>query len=268
MKVLLVLIDGCRVDSLASARTPMFDALMAQGCWTMEARTVSPSVTLPVLCSIFTSTPPVHHGVMGNLSAPVPGNGTRTLPEQLRAHGRRSAFCYNWEQVKWVTPPGSLHASLFLDTNLSRGGDAVLASAAVPLLVAERPDFAFLYLGCLDEEGHRSGFASDPYIAALEAADSALEKTLDTMERAGCLDDYVVIVQSDHGGQGHEHFDPVPATMTVPWIACGPGVRSGHRIAAPVSVLDTAPTIAALMGVPPHAAWAGKPVEELGIVFP
>lgn len=263
MKVLLVLIDGCRVDSLAAAKTPIIDALMEHGSWTMEAKTVSPSITLPVLYSIFTSTSPAHHGVVNNTEIPMSAKGTGTIVEHLREQGKLSAFYYNWEQVAAIPPAGALHAGLFMDTCLAAGGDAPLAQVAAPMIVQELPDFAFLYLGCLDEEGHRSGFGSKPYVEALENADKALGHVLEALKEAGKLDEYTIIVQSDHGGEGYEHFEPCPAVLTVPWIACGPGIRSGHCIEKSVTVLDTIPTIIDILEIPQPDHWEGNAIQEI-----
>ena len=49
--------------------------------------------------------------------------------------------------------------------------------------------------------------------------------------------------------------------MTIPWIACGPGIPSGDRISDPVSIIDTAPTIAKLLDVEPAVDWAGQVVS-------
>ena len=46
-------------------------------------------------------------------------------------------------------------------------------------------------------------------------------------------------------------------------MAAGPTLRRGHTIAAPVSLLDTAPTIARLLGLRQPADWEGSPVEEI-----
>jgi arylsulfatase A-like enzyme len=46
-------------------------------------------------------------------------------------------------------------------------------------------------------------------------------------------------------------------------MVTGPGIRPGHRIEAPVRIIDTAPTIARLMQVPAHYAWEGRVPEEI-----
>ena len=263
MKVLFVVIDGCRVDSLEREATPTLNAIMDAGCWTLAARTVSPSITLPVHFSIFTSADPARHGVLSNDERPRPAGDLVNLVARLRDAGLRTAFCYNWENLRDLTAPGDLDGSLYLNTNLDRDGDERLARAAARLLVKSGPDFAFLYLGCLDEVGHRDGYGSKPYLDSLRRADAALGLVLRALEDAGVRDEYALVLQSDHGGVGLEHNAPVPEIMTVPWMACGPGIRKAVRIERPVSVLDTAPTICRLLGVEPPEVWEGRVVEEI-----
>jgi arylsulfatase A-like enzyme len=49
----------------------------------------------------------------------------------------------------------------------------------------------------------------------------------------------------------------------VPWIASGPGIRRNHRICQPVSILDTAPTVAHLLDISPHYSWGGGLLGEI-----
>jgi arylsulfatase A-like enzyme len=51
--------------------------------------------------------------------------------------------------------------------------------------------------------------------------------------------------------------------MTIPWLAVGPGIRAGHAIQSPVSLLDTAPTIARLLGLTASNQWEGRCVDEI-----
>ncbi len=71
-----------------------------------------------------------------------------------------------------------------------------------------------------------------------------------------------VLVHADHGGHERTHGTDSPEDMTIPWILAGPGVRAGHELQTPVGLLDTAPTLARLLGVQPDAQWEGKVVEE------
>jgi arylsulfatase A-like enzyme len=75
--------------------------------------------------------------------------------------------------------------------------------------------------------------------------------------------DTIYLLQSDHGGHDRTHGTDMPEDMTIPWLVAGPGIRAGHAIAAPVSLLDTAPTLARLIGFEPHREWEGRCVDEI-----
>jgi arylsulfatase A-like enzyme len=51
--------------------------------------------------------------------------------------------------------------------------------------------------------------------------------------------------------------------MTIPWMVAGPGIRRNYQIQGEVVLMDTAPTLARLLDVPPHAEWEGRCVEEV-----
>jgi arylsulfatase A-like enzyme len=71
-----------------------------------------------------------------------------------------------------------------------------------------------------------------------------------------------VLLHSDHGGHDWTHGTDQPEDMTIPWILSGPRVRSGSTLDAPVSLLDSAPTVAHLLGLPAPLEWEGRVVEE------
>jgi len=47
------------------------------------------------------------------------------------------------------------------------------------------------------------------------------------------------------------------------WLASGPGIKAGHVIAQPVSILDTGATVLRTLGLETHTEWESKPVEEI-----
>lgn len=99
---------------------------------------------------------------------------------------------------------------------------------------------------------------SPEYLRQLERVDAQLAKVLDVLP-----DGSTVLVQADHGGHERNHGTEDPLDMTIPWLIAGPGVKQNHAIQTPVSLLDTAPTLARVMGVRPHEHWEGKVVEEV-----
>jgi predicted AlkP superfamily pyrophosphatase or phosphodiesterase len=257
MSVVLVLIDGLRPDAIDPARTPRIAGLCERGAATLRASSVMPSITLPCHTSIFHSVPPTRHGITSNdwrpMARPLPG-----LFDVAHAAGKRCAFFYNWEELRDIGRPGSLEMSYFRDTDRQPDGDQILADEAVRYLAAAQPDFAFVYLGTVDVAGHVYGWMSDGYLSQVASVDATLGTLLDGLPNGS-----TVLLQSDHGGHERNHGTEMPEDMTIPWIVAGPGIRQGHTIAAPVSLLDTAPTLARMLGVAPHHDWEGRCVEEI-----
>ena len=222
----------------------------------MHATSVMPSVTLPCHMSIFHSVPPTRHGVTTNtwtpMARPIPG-----LVEVAHAAGLRSAFLFNWEQLRDLSRPGQLDFSFYRDNNSDPEGDQLIADEAVRYLAHNGPSFTFLYFGTLDSFGHRYGWMTDGYLAQLERTDAAIGTVLDVLP-----DDTTVLIQSDHGGHDRIHGTDLPADMTIPWIIAGPGIRRNYEIKRVVNLIDTTPTLARALGITPHPEWEGQNVEE------
>jgi arylsulfatase A-like enzyme len=141
--------------------------------------------------------------------------------------------------------------------------DLVLAEHAARHLADKKPDFTFVYLERTDKIGHKFGYMSREYLTAIETADRAVGRIVDELKALDLLDQYTIIIQSDHGGIDYQHTRVIPDVMTVPWIAAGPDIIGSHTIAADVSVLDTAPTLARIIGIPLHPSWEGKVIDEI-----
>jgi predicted AlkP superfamily pyrophosphatase or phosphodiesterase len=251
------MLDGVRPDALDAAACPHLSALRARGASTLTAQSVMPSITLPCHMSIFHSVPPARHGITSNtwmpMARPLPG-----LVEVAHSAGKHAAFVYNWEPLRNLSQPERLKFSYFRDNGKTPGGDQHLADEAVRHLAADPPDFLFVYFGTVDQAGHDHGWMSAGYLRQLERTDAALGTVLNALPPEGA-----VILHSDHGGHERGHGTDSPEDMTVPWIAAGPGIRRNHRLQSPVTLLDTAPTIARLLGLAPHDEWEGRVVEEI-----
>jgi predicted AlkP superfamily pyrophosphatase or phosphodiesterase len=255
--VVFTLIDGLRPDALAAANCPNLEALRNRSAFTFKASSIMPSITLPCHMSIFHSVPPTRHGVVTNdwmpMARPLPG-----LVEQSTAAGLRSAFFYNWEPLRNLSLPGNLIFSYFHKTAKTVDGDQLTAVEAVRYLDRDRPDFMFVYFGTVDEAGHDYGWLAPGYLAQLERVDQAVGILFDALP-AGAT----ILLQSDHGGHDRTHGTDSPEDMTIPWLVAGPGIRQNYELQGPVSLLDTAPTLARLLGVAPHPSWEGRCIEEI-----
>jgi arylsulfatase A-like enzyme len=65
------------------------------------------------------------------------------------------------------------------------------------------------------------------------------------------------------GGQDFDHDAGLTEDLTIPWIISGPGIHCSHQITIAVNTIDTAPTIAHLLGLPTPAERSGRVVTEV-----
>jgi predicted AlkP superfamily pyrophosphatase or phosphodiesterase len=256
-RVVLIMIDGLRPDALDPARTPHLLRAQANGASTMRAQSVMPSITLPCHMSIFHSVPPSRHGIMSNVYTPM-ARPVIGLFDAANDAGKRCAFIYNWEELRDINRPGALDFSLCVRNSYDlETGDQIIAAHALPLIQQPDHDFIFVYLGTVDTSGHFYSWMSDGYLAQVARVDAIFGQLYDAIPR-----NTVLIVHADHGGHERFHGTDMPEDMTIPYIIAGAGVKAGYTIQRPVSLLDSAPTIARLLNVPIPRDWEGTPIEE------
>jgi len=105
------------------------------------------------------------------------------------------------------------------------------------------------------------------YANLMKASDAYLVKILDTLARAGLLDDTLVIATADHGEMGTTHggmrqknFNFYEESTHVPLVSSTPRLFKKPRTTdALVSHVDFLPTLASLVGAPADArdSWEG-----------
>ncbi len=250
-KVIMILVDGMRPDAVLACGHAFVDELMQNSTYTMQGTTVMPSVTLPVHMSLFHSVVPERHGVTTNLFTPqvrpVPG-----LCEQLSLAAKKAAMFYTWDELRDITRPNSLTYSLLINGHKNRDTDHQVTEAASLYILAEQPDFVYLYLGETDDIGHRYGWMSEMYLQTIQKAFNCIERIYRQWS-----EEYTIIVLADHGGHDRGHGTSMAEDMTVPLFFCGKAFEKNRQITS-ASVLDIAPTIAKLLEVPPAEEWEGK----------
>jgi predicted AlkP superfamily pyrophosphatase or phosphodiesterase len=255
--IVFVMIDGLRPDALGRIKAPNLSGLRANGSWTPRAQSVMPSITLPCHTSIFHSVRPEQHGVTDNKWTPV-SNLVPGLVDVAHQAGLKTAFFINWEPLRDLSRPGSLTYSYFLSNDVTTDGDEINAVEIARTLGQHKFDFAFVYFGNVDNIGHAYGWMSKEYLAQAERSDKALGTVLGALPP-----DSTVLLHADHGGHDTVHGTESPEDMNIPWIVSGPGIRRGYEIQGPVSLLDTAPTLARLLGIAPPSEWQGHSVDEI-----
>jgi hypothetical protein len=248
-RVLIVSVDGLRPDALFQAPAPHLLELACRGSYSWKAQTITPSMTVPGHASMVSGFLPEQHGLFNDDLRPG-YSAAPTVMAVAKAAGKRVVMVVGKEKLVQLAQPGST------DVYVLAGGDQEVINQAV-LQASVGFDLMFIHLPLVDLTGHASGWMSSSYLGQVAATDLALGRLLDAVGP-----DVTVIVSADHGGFDFVHWTGAPEDWQIPWIAAGPGIRSGHPLATAISTVDTAATAAAVLGLTLDEGAAGQPVEE------
>ena len=250
MKVLFILVDGMRADSIANI--PEAKRVLEKSTYTLKATSVVPSITLPCHISIFHGVDPSRHGTTTNIYAPQV-RPIKGLCEVLRENGKNCAAFYGWEELRDIARPGSLDFSYYCSgRHIGRPQmNNNVTDAAIEHLNKGYTDFAFLYLGYTDFAGHNYGWMSDGYIEAMKNSWENINRVIDSIP-----DDFAVIITADHGGHDRTHGTEMPEDMLIPFVVLNKNIN--YINLDDVNLKDIAPTVTRLMGIEPNEEWEGK----------
>ena len=255
-KVVLICVDGMRPDGFLQCGNPTVKTLMERGSWTLNARTVMPSCTLPCHMSMFHGVSPMRHGITTNLYTP-PVRPIDGLFEQAHHANLSTAFFYGWEPLRDIGRPLSLTTAVFRCARRADDTDTWLTDRFLEVLESDRPDFTFLYLVETDEKGgHDYGWMSPEYLRCISTALDNIQRVLNAVD-----EEYTVIVTADHGGHDQTHGTEMPEDMTIPMFFVGTDFVPGQELQN-VSILDLAPTIGEVLGLYPAREWEGHSVIQ------
>ena len=251
-KVVLVLVDGMRPDSLPLCGSDLLLALANRGVSCMNAQTVYPSWTLPCHTSLFYSCLPQKHGVTENVWVP---QREKSLCDLVYKAEKSASMVYDWEELRDLNRPNSLDFSYYRrlvgDMGEMMACEEQMTRIALEDLLICRRDFLFLYLGHADIAGHIYGWMSPEYLAAVQNASLMVERV-----RLALPKEYQLMVTADHGGHDLTHGTEQPVDMTIPLMLYGSLFEPGKTLPK-ASIMDIAPTIAEILGMKAPAGWEG-----------
>ena len=261
--VVLVSIDGLRPDAIARFEAPNLQRLIGEGSYSLSARTIMPSTTLPSHTSMLSGEPPDEHGVFWNnvTSAEVDVVDFPTVFSVARGHGYRTAAFFSKAKFGPLQRPGTLDYSQAPGGWFGRWPGARTVADVRSYLETNKPNLLFVHLSDPDRAGHSSGWMSGAYGQAVLAADAALGNLITAADVAYGKGNYSLLVTADHGGHAYGHGTSDPQDVTIPWIAWGRGVNKGE-LKEKIDTFDTAPTVLWLLGVEDPDEWDGSAVED------
>ena len=260
--VIVVSVDGLRPDAIARFGAVTIQRLMRTGSYTLDARTITLSKTLPSHTSMLTGELAEEHGIVWNTDE-TDTHGTIQIPTVFsiaRQHGFHTAAFFSKGKFNHLESEGTLDHS-----QAPNGRERWSAGRTVrdveQYLVTQRPNLLFIHIGEPDYAGHVLGWMSWWYGRAVRSADAAVSRILAAADRAYGAGSYTLILTSDHGGHGRTHGTDAAEDVTIPWIAQGRGVREGTTLPSGVRTVDTAATVLWLLGLAPTTEWTGVPVR-------
>lgn len=255
-RVLLISIDGLRADAVENTEYGRY--LLENSTYSLSVTTVSPSVTLPCHMSMFHSVLPTEHGVASNTYTPSESLG-HGIAEALKEAEKSSAIFYNWREIGYLVTEGSVEKACYIpgESDGWEETNKLLGEETTSHILNTPTDFTFLYLGFLDEWGHRYGWLSDEYYYALNESFALIQNVISEAQKQN----YTVIITTDHGGHDKTHGTESPEDMTIPLFIMGEDFTKGKDLGAR-SILDIAPTVVDILGVNAPKVWQGKSCRQ------
>jgi len=279
LNVLLISIDTTRADHLAcyghpKIKTSNIDRLATEG--TRFTQCIAPvPITLPSHTSMMTGTYPFVHGVRDNgqfhvhadnlMLAEVLRDAGYTTAAQIAAYvlNREFGLDQGFDTYDDVAAARRPTATADARAVTERRAEEICAGAETWLRENTDKKF-FLFVHFFDP--HRSyapppRFAArykNPYLGEIAYVDEQIGRLLNVLDELDLTRRTVLILTSDHGEGLGEHDEETHAhfvydtTIAVPLIFRCPGrVPAGRRVEAQVRLIDLAPTVLDLLGMPP-----------------
>ena len=290
LNLVVITLDTTRADHIGAygstlVKTPAIDRLAGEGTRFAQAMSSAP-LTLPAHSSMFTGRFPPEHGVRDNggfFLAPE----QMTLAEMLKARGFATggfiaAFVLDG---KWGIDQGFDEYFDDFDIserrgrsigNIQRPGNEVV-DKALPWMdsVKDRRFFAWIHLydphtPYDPPEPYKTEYKGRPYRGEVAFTDAQVGRVVSFLEERGLLDKTVIAVLGDHGeslgdhGEDSHGFFVYEAVTHVPFVVRAPFEKTDARVVdEPVRIVDLAPTMLELAGLPVPAGMSGKSLVPL-----
>lgn len=263
--VFVVAFDGWGSYCMDSVEMPNTRALMNEGSYTLQKRTVIPSDSSPNWCAMFCGAPAEFSGWSNN------GDGPDVVPVYTNERGvfptiftilreqkpeSKIACIYEWGGIQ----PLIDHKIHDFEKGIR---PSEIASASCEYIKAEKPDLMAIIYDDPDHVGHSKGHDSPEYHAKMEELDAYLGEIIAAVKEAGIYDDSIFIITSDHGGIGTSHGERSLMEMDTPFIIAGKNVKKLGEFKEYMMQYDTAATIAEIFALEMPQSWRGQSMTQV-----
>ena len=289
--VLLFVLEGVNNDSIEDNNLPILRKLVKEGATKIDAQSISPPLAVPAMATLLTGLPVKKHRVdreweeydfsRSFLRSPTLfdyldlAGGIDTalfiMDERFYQLSRPEIYVdmQTCGKAKPQCNPNTLvgHIEDYLNKVTSKGGYGFRLFTVPGLLTAHLP--------APMDAALKRGWDSRAYKEALSSIDIAIGDVLELYRSHKVLDKTMVIVTGLNGkgmGKNEQANGSSGATnykgASVPWIAWGANVKSGHQIQHPVSIMDTGATVMESLGLETYTEWQSQPLKEIFVSIP
>ncbi len=251
--VILISIDGMRPDAID--KTEYGKYLKTISTYSLTVHTVNPSITLPCHTSMLYGVTPSVHGITSNTYTPSENIG-KSVFDVLNDNSLKSVAFYNWRELGDIINETSVSKKTYIGGEIHGWEEAnkSLSNEFISYIENNEFNFAFLYLGFLDEWGHKYGWLSNEYFYALEESLKIVKQVIEKAPK-----NTSVILTTDHGGHDYGHGSTLTEDMTIPLYAIGDSFEKG-KVLSNLSILNVAPTVLKLLNVKSPNTWQEKSI--------
>lgn len=247
-------IDGLRADVVGMTPLPAIRRLQAMGTYSFWANVQSSAsaVSGPGWSSMFTGVEPSKHLVDGN--GDLNDIAYPTVFKLVKDNfGMKIAASVSWSPL--VTQIIDHENSATLDASYLASNDDAMAAKAEEWILSEEYDFVFVDFDGPDAAGHSTGFDgyATVYQNRVRTTDALIGKLLDAVVNTSSGEEWLIVVTSDHGGEGTGHGSEDAYNRKIPFMVASnsPRVNVGYMpFEDPGSHMDVLPTIMHFLGGP------------------
>jgi hypothetical protein len=288
--VILFVLEGVGQEAVKEGPMPVLGRFVKDGSFTWSASGARGNQRLPTMASLITGLPVEKHGIDWDAFDFARGYPRPpTVFDYLDlSGGKDSAIFFMDESLYQLAKPepytdyqicGSLRPECNTTMILKYIRDyfrKATSGHGYGHAILSLPHFLVLHLPQPAAAAQVNGWHSPAYKESLREVDRAMAAVLDVYKDLGLLNKTAVIVTALSGAApgtkrsaGGDQAGPVPgangdsSTSAVPWIAWGPGIKGGHLIKQPVSILDTGATVMRTLNLETYTEWDSRPIEEI-----
>lgn len=214
-KVLFIGWDGVRSDALQAAETPNLDILISSSIHTFSCDRGPYTVSVPGWSSILHGVWPEKHNLFENTFKK---NKFEEYPDIISI---AKQFKPNLSATILTSWDDFLRITANEDYAQRYENDKQVTDASIQLLNDCTPDLMFLHFDYTDHVGHKIGFSNNglEYLSAIEISDFYLGQIMTQIYLRENLygEKWMVVLTTDHGGEGTSHGDQdeLPQTRNV-----------------------------------------------------